>query len=35
VLSEEGGNWRNACNARLDDLRLARNPTGLIVVATN
>jgi NAD(P)-dependent dehydrogenase (short-subunit alcohol dehydrogenase family) len=35
VLSEEGGNWRNACNSRLDDLRLARNPTGLIVVATN
>lgn len=28
ILSEEGGAWRAACNARLDDLRLARNPTG-------
>lgn len=35
ILSDEGGNWRNACNARLDDLRIARNPTGLTVVATN
>ncbi|MGI9431179.1 MAG: SDR family NAD(P)-dependent oxidoreductase [Myxococcota bacterium] len=35
VLSEEGGTWRNACNDRLDDLRLARNPVGLTVVATN
>jgi len=29
ILSEEGGTWREACNARLDDLRLARNPTGM------
>ena len=28
ILSEEGGVWREICNARLDDLRLARNPTG-------
>ena len=28
ILSEEGGAWRAACDARLDDLRLARNPTG-------
>ena len=28
ILSEEGGAWRAACDARLDDLRLARNPSG-------
>ena len=28
ILSEDGGTWRKACNARLDDLRLARNPSG-------
>jgi len=28
ILSEEGGAWRDVCNARLDDIRLARNPTG-------
>jgi NAD(P)-dependent dehydrogenase (short-subunit alcohol dehydrogenase family) len=35
ILSEEGGNWRNACNDRLDDLRLARNPGELTVLGTN
>ena len=28
ILSEEGGSWRQACNQRLDDLRLGRNPSG-------
>lgn len=27
VLSPEGNPWRDACNTRLDDIRLARNPT--------
>ncbi|MBW2268727.1 MAG: SDR family NAD(P)-dependent oxidoreductase [Deltaproteobacteria bacterium] len=28
ILSEAGGAWRAACDARLEDLRLARNPSG-------
>ena len=28
ILSEEGGSWRDLCNERGDDLRLARNPSG-------
>ncbi|MCP5057497.1 MAG: SDR family NAD(P)-dependent oxidoreductase [bacterium] len=35
ILSEEGGAWRAACNARLDDLRLARNPTGPALTVGN
>ena len=27
ILSEEGGSWRNACNRRLEDIRLGRNPS--------
>lgn len=27
ILSEEGGAWRDACDTRLEDIRLARNPT--------
>jgi NAD(P)-dependent dehydrogenase (short-subunit alcohol dehydrogenase family) len=27
LLSEEGGSWRESCNTRLEDIRLARNPT--------
>jgi hypothetical protein len=27
LLSEEGGAWRESCNTRLEDIRLARNPT--------
>ncbi len=27
LLSEEGGTWRASCNTRLEDIRLARNPT--------
>jgi len=27
VLAPEGNSWRDACNTRLDDIRLARNPT--------
>lgn len=27
ILSEEGGSWRRACETRLDDIRLGRNPT--------
>jgi NAD(P)-dependent dehydrogenase (short-subunit alcohol dehydrogenase family) len=30
VLSPEGDPWRAACNARLDDLRHARNPSGVV-----
>jgi NAD(P)-dependent dehydrogenase (short-subunit alcohol dehydrogenase family) len=30
VLSPEGDPWRAACNARLDDLREARNPSGVV-----
>ena len=30
VLAPEGDPWRAACNARLEDLRLARNPAGEI-----
>ena len=26
ILSEKGGNWRQACEQRLEDIRLARNP---------
>jgi NAD(P)-dependent dehydrogenase (short-subunit alcohol dehydrogenase family) len=35
ILSEESGAWRAACNARLDDLRLARNPTGPALTVGN
>jgi NAD(P)-dependent dehydrogenase (short-subunit alcohol dehydrogenase family) len=35
ILSEEGGAWRSACDARLDDLRLGRNPTGPAVPLGN
>lgn len=35
ILSEEGGVWREVCNARLDDIRLARNPSGPVIAATN
>jgi NAD(P)-dependent dehydrogenase (short-subunit alcohol dehydrogenase family) len=35
LLSEEGGVWREVCNARLDDIRLARNPSGPVIAATN
>lgn len=35
LLSEEGGAWREVCNARLDDIRLARNPTGPAIAPTN
>ena len=35
VLSEEGGVWRQACDARLEDLRLARNPTGTGITEIN
>lgn len=35
ILSEEGGTWRQACDARLEDLRLARNPTGGLLAGTN
>ncbi|NRA97458.1 MAG: SDR family NAD(P)-dependent oxidoreductase [Planctomycetes bacterium] len=35
ILSEEGGAWREVCNARLDDIRLARNPSGPVIAATN
>jgi len=27
VLAPEGDPWRDACNVRLEDIRLARNPT--------
>lgn len=27
ILSEEGGSWRDACNRRLEDIRLGRNPS--------
>ncbi len=27
ILSEEGGSWRQACETRLEDIRLGRNPT--------
>ena len=27
LLSEEGGSWRASCETRLEDIRLARNPT--------
>jgi NAD(P)-dependent dehydrogenase (short-subunit alcohol dehydrogenase family) len=27
LLSEEGGSWRASCDTRLEDIRLARNPT--------
>jgi hypothetical protein len=31
LLAEEGTNWEAACLARLEDIRLRRNPTfGLI-----
>jgi NAD(P)-dependent dehydrogenase (short-subunit alcohol dehydrogenase family) len=30
VLAPEGDPWREACNARLDDLREARNPRGAV-----
>jgi NAD(P)-dependent dehydrogenase (short-subunit alcohol dehydrogenase family) len=30
VLAPEGDPWRVACNARLDDLRAARNPEGMV-----
>jgi NAD(P)-dependent dehydrogenase (short-subunit alcohol dehydrogenase family) len=29
VLAPEGDPWREACNVRLEDLRLARNPQGV------
>ncbi len=35
ILSEEGGAWRDVCNARLDDIRLARNPTGPALAVGN
>ena len=35
ILSEEGGAWRGVCNARLDDIRLARNPTGPALALEN
>ncbi len=35
ILSEQGGAWRNVCNARLDDIRLARNPTGPALAIDN
>jgi hypothetical protein len=27
ILSEAGGAWRKACESRLEDVRLGRNPT--------
>ncbi|HEV7732383.1 MAG TPA: SDR family NAD(P)-dependent oxidoreductase [Candidatus Binatia bacterium] len=27
ILSKEGGTWRASCDARLEDIRLGRNPT--------
>lgn len=30
VLAPEGDPWRDACNARLDDLRAGRNPGGAV-----
>jgi NAD(P)-dependent dehydrogenase (short-subunit alcohol dehydrogenase family) len=27
ILSDEGDGWRTACNTRLEDIRLARNPS--------
>ena len=27
ILSEEAKGWRAACDTRLEDIRLARNPT--------
>ena len=27
ILSDDGNGWRTACNTRLEDIRLARNPT--------
>ena len=30
VLAPEDDPWRVACNARLDDLRAARNPAGVV-----
>jgi hypothetical protein len=27
VLPPEGGNWRVACDTRLEDIRTTRNPT--------
>ncbi len=27
LLSEQGGSWRASCDTRLEDIRLARNPT--------
>lgn len=35
ILSEQGGAWRDVCNARLDDIRLARNPTGPALAIDN
>jgi short-subunit dehydrogenase len=29
VLSPEGDDWRAACNTRLEDIRLARNPSSV------
>lgn len=34
LLSEEGGTWRQSCETRLEDIRLARNPT-LAMLANN
>ena len=34
ILSEEGGSWRQACEERLEDIRLQRNPT-LSITANN
>jgi hypothetical protein len=34
ILSSESGSWRASCEARLDDIRLGRNPT-LQVTAGN
>jgi NAD(P)-dependent dehydrogenase (short-subunit alcohol dehydrogenase family) len=34
LLSEEGGSWRRSCETRLEDIRLARNPT-LAMLASN
>ncbi|MDG2333305.1 MAG: SDR family NAD(P)-dependent oxidoreductase [Myxococcota bacterium] len=30
VLAPEGNSWRDACNTRLEDIRLARNPTNAL-----
>jgi NAD(P)-dependent dehydrogenase (short-subunit alcohol dehydrogenase family) len=33
ILSEPGGSWRKACESRLEDVRLTRNPTLQITAA--